>query len=312
MKRLFLLPILLVGTQAYATSTELDVAIMKVRGACGGISAEMSDMKRMAGINTAVTSVGTVAGGVALGTGIAKIEVDKDAEEIEKKMEELRQLASKQQISSFDKIDYYSLESIEIANDEKVAGLEKELDELTQRSKRLGNWRTGTLATNTATNVAGAVIAGKNKLEESLFDRINDCISSVKELSRVKMQARISGETDTNQDMQAQRLIDACSDWETVNLSSIDNRAKGASISSGVGAGVGFVGTIVSAVANTDKTRSDNSEAGHKKEKKLNTAANVMAGGATVASGVATVFNATQISAIKRAADAADKCEGAL
>ena len=95
-------------------------------------------------------------------------------------------------------------------------------------------------------------------------------------------------------------------------MSSVDNRARGATISSGVGAGVGFVGTIVSAVSNTDKTRNDNTAAGKKKEKNLNTAANVMAGGATVASGVATVFNATQISAIKKAAEVADNCERVL
>ena len=48
------------------------------------------------------------------------------------------------------------------------------------------------------------------------------------------------------------------------------------------------------------------------KEKNLNTASNVLAGGTTVASGVAVVFNATQIGAIKRAANVADECEEAL
>ena len=51
---------------------------------------------------------------------------------------------------------------------------------------------------------------------------------------------------------------------------------------------------------------------GKQKEKNLNTAANVMAGGATVASGVATIFNATQIGAIKRAVNIAAECEEAL
>ena len=46
------------------------------------------------------------------------------------------------------------------------------------------------------------------------------------------------------------------------------------------------------------------------KEKNLNTAANVLAGGTTAASLSATIFNATQISAIKRAATVADECEG--
>ena len=65
-------------------------------------------------------------------------------------------------------------------------------------------------------------------------------------------------------------------------------------------------------MANTDSTRNDNSESGKTKEKNLNMASNILAGGTTVASGVATVFNATQIGAIKRAVTVADKCEEAL
>ena len=308
MKRLFVLPILLVGAQAYAASTELDAAIMKVRNACGGISSEMSDMKRMAGINTAVTGVGTAVGVGATAVGVAKSNIDERIAQILSETE--NDITPIEELSLSDTGKRNLTENLR--SSQRNSGVYKNISEAEEKSKRLGNWRTGLLATNTATNVAGAVMSGKNKVEESLFDRINACISSVKELSRVKMQARISGESSTNQDMQAQRLIDACSDWETVDLSSIDNRAKGATISSGVGAGAGFVGTIVSAISNSSGTRSDNSEAGQKKEKNLNTAANVMAGSATVASGVATIFNATQINAIKRAADAADKCEGAL
>ncbi len=308
MKRLFVLPILLVGAQAYAASTELDAAIMKVRNACGGISSEMSDMKRMAGINTAVTGVGTAVGVGATAVGVAKSNIDERIAQILSETE--NDITPIEELSLSDTGKRNLTENLR--SSQRNSGVYKNISEAEEKSKRLGNWRTGLLATNTATNVAGAVMSGKNKVEESLFDRINACISSVKELSRVKMQARISGESSTNQDMQAQRLIDACGDWETVDLSSIDNRAKGATISSGVGAGAGFVGTIVSAISNSSGTRSDNSEAGQKKEKNLNTAANVMAGSATVASGVATIFNATQINAIKRAADAADKCEGAL
>ena len=56
-------------------NTDLTAAIENVRTTCGNISAELSDMKKMAGITTAVTGVGTVAGGVALGTGLAKANV---------------------------------------------------------------------------------------------------------------------------------------------------------------------------------------------------------------------------------------------
>jgi hypothetical protein len=60
--------------------TDLTAAIENVRTTCGNISAELTDMKKMAGITTAVTGVGTVAGGVALGTGLAKANLDKEIE----------------------------------------------------------------------------------------------------------------------------------------------------------------------------------------------------------------------------------------
>ena len=71
----------------------------------------------------------------------------------------------------------------------------------------------------------------------------------------------------------------------------------------------GLAGTITSASANSDGVRNGDDT---QREKKLNTAANVLAGGTTAASLSATIFNATQISAIKRAATVADECEGAL
>ena len=56
-----------------------------------------------------------------------------------------------------------------------------------------------------------------------------------------------------------------------------------------------------------EKTESD-----WKKEENINTAANVLAGASTVASATATVFNATQISAIKKLSDVAKQCTGVL
>jgi len=65
-------------------------------------------------------------------------------------------------------------------------------------------------------------------------------------------------------------------------------------------------------MANTDKIRDDNTDSGKQKEKNLNTAANVLSGATTVASATATVFNATQISAIKKVATVAQKCTEVL
>ena len=60
------------------------------------------------------------------------------------------------------------------------------------------------------------------------------------------------------------------------------------------------------------KTRNDNSDSGKQKEKNLNTASNVLSVGATAASVTATVFNATQIAAIKKVAKVSEACTGVL
>lgn len=297
---------LMVGV-AHANA-DLTAAIENVRTTCGNISAELSDMKKMAGITTAVTGVGTVAGGVALGTGLAKANVDKEIEELESQIARLKaergdvpiehlqiedEALFKRQVNEF--IAYYQAK-------------EQEISVAEQKSKNLGNWRTGTLATATATNIAGAVMSGTNRVKGDLKQQIDECLMSVKTLSNVRMQARIDGSATDTDLARAENIIRACDAWTTVDITSINNRSKGATVSSGIGAGLGLAGTITSASANSKDVRDGDSD----KEKNLNTAANVLAGGTTAANLSATIFNATQINAIKHAATVADECEGAL
>lgn len=289
-------------------NTDLTAAIENVRTTCGNISAELSDMKKMAGITTAVTGVGTVAGGVALGTGIAKANVDKEIEELESQIARLiaergdvpiehlqieDEALFKRQVNEF--IAYYQAKEQEISVAEK-------------KSKTLGNVRTGTLAAATATNIAGAVMSGTNRVKGDLKQQIDECLVSVKTLSNIRMQARIDGSATDTDLARAENIIRACDAWTTVDITSINNRSKGATVSSGIGAGLGLAGTITSASANSKDVHDGDSD----KEKNLNTAANVLAGGTTAASLSATIFNATQINAIKHAATVADECEGAL
>lgn len=289
-------------------NTDLTAAIENVRTTCGNISAELSDMKKMAGITTAATGVGTVAGGVALGTGLAKVGVDKEIEELESQIARLiaergdvpiehlqieDEALFKRQVNEF--IAYYQAK-------------EQEISVAEQKSKNLGNWRTGTLAAATATNIAGAVMSGTNRVKGDLKQQIDECLVSVKTLSNIRMQARIDGSATDTDLARAENIIRACDAWTTVDITSINNRSKGATVSSGIGAGLGLAGTITSALANSKDVRDGDSD----KEKNLNTAANVLAGGTTATSLSATIFNATQINAIKRAATVADECEGAL
>ena len=324
--------LMLLGTivgVAHASDAELTAAIQNVRSACGGIGAELSDMKKMAGINTAVTGVGTVAGGVALGTGIAKMGVDEKADELEAalmaEVEKLKKMDAEAG-GEFTFVDVSMIPlseggigSVEYGDEEDRVELvqsieekQKELDKLTKKSEVLGDVRTGSLATATVANIAGAVIAGNNRVKGDLKAQIDECLMSVKTLSNVRMQARMNGVASDADLQQAENIVRACDEWSMVDISSINKKSSGATISSGIGATLGLTGTVTSVMANSDSTRADNSDAGKAKEKNLNLASNILAGGTTVAGGVATVFNATQISAIKRAVTVADKCEEAL
>lgn len=305
---------LLMSGTAFA-SDNLNAAIENVRVACGGISDELSHMKTMAGINTAITGVGTVAGGVALGTGLAKVSVDKEADELEATLNKLRELAKSQVVEQPTVLVFSGtvqggvVESNggDVGNAE-ISDVESELAQKTKQSKNLGNWRTGMLATSTATNIAGAVIAGNNRVKGDLKGRINECLSMVKVLSDIRMQVHVAGGFDGVELVKVEKIVRACGAWSTVDIGSINSKSTGATVASGVGAGLGLAGTITSATANSDAVRAGDSQ----KEKNLNTVSNVLAGGTTVASGVAVVFNATQIGAIKRAANVADGCEEAL
>ena len=171
------------------------------------------------------------------------------------------------------------------------------------------------MAGNTATNIAGAIIAGNNKVDADLDTQIKNCRAAVQNLKTSIARARIEGADIT----EATDIFNACSGYETVDVSKINTRGRGAMISSIVGATTGVAGTATSAVANTESVRKDDlatqgkkTDSDWDKEKNINTAANVLAGASTAASGVATVFNATQISAIKKVADVASKCTGVL
>ncbi len=307
MRKIFII-VMLLGIQAAYASPELDAAIDNVRQKCGNISNELSHMKTMAGINTAVTGVGTVAGGVGLATGLAKSGVDSEIEKLEKEIEELKKSRGDVPIEHLEIEDEVMFKR---QVDEFIVSYqakEQELSAAEKKSKTLGNVRTGMLATSTATNIAGTVIAANNRVGGELQAKINACKISVKELSNVRMQARLSEAADQADISRAAAIVSACQAWDLVDLSSINQKSTGAAVSSGVGAALGVAGTITSASANSDSVRNGDRD----KEKNLNNAANVLAGGTTVASGVAIVFNATQINAIKRAASAADECEGAL
>ncbi len=293
----------------YATEIALNDALRATYTACIGIDDNLHELKVLAGVNTAITSVGTAAGVGATATGFIKADKDK---QITVKLEKLREIEQQNPYVQSSDIDWNkfseSMDSELLAAQQEVSRYQQEIEKLNNQSKKLGNWRTGLLAGNTVTNVAGAAIAGINKVDNDLDAQIKNCISSVKTLRNSIMQARINGEDVS----EAEIIANKCGEYEYVDVSKINKRATGAMIASSVGAGLGGIGTITSGLANSDNVRNENSDAGQKKEKDLNATSNAMSIGATAASVTATVFNATQIAAIKQVATVAEMCTGVL
>ena len=269
---------------------DLDVAISNVRQNCTGISDRLSDLKKMAGINTAVTGVGTVAATGATVVGIVKSSMDKQLQDI------LSSIPNTNVLNPNASVVMYVFDSASDDYDAIKAA------DLKNKSKLLGNWRTGLTGGAAATNIAGAIIAAKNQTNEDLETQIDNCKNSIKKLRDTLPQARADG-VDTTY---ANKIIDACNDYNYLDISPINKRATGAMISSIVGATTGVTGAVTSAVANTDNNENIQIN------KNLNTAANVLSGGTAIASATATIFNATQISAIKKLATIADKCQEVL
>lgn len=267
----------------------------------------------MAGINTAVTGVGTVAGGVALGTGLAKAGVDEAQRDmIDKWMQENKNIPVEELLADEIKLKVQIDELAKKTATKAKADTLRDIENLEKKSKILGNVRTGTMAGAAVADTAGTIMALNNRLDEALQNQIENCIAAVDTLDNERMRARAENTATEEELAVADKIISGCTDWKNVDLSSVDKRATGAAISGGAGAVMGIAGTITSAKANSSEVRNDNTTEGKSKEQNLNTVSNVLAGGTTVASAVATVFNATQISAIKKAVAAADKCEEAL
>lgn len=296
---------------SHADTADLNTALQNTYRACVDIDENLHDLKVLAGVNTAVTAVGTASGVGASATGFAKASKDTSIERLERLIKEIEEIQSKDtDIDNFDKEKF--LKEFDVSWESAVKDIDKykeEIEKLTEQSKKLGNWRTGLLAGNTATNIAGAIIASRTIInKDDIQGQIDACILANKELNNAITAAKLNGEDVA----EAKQIYDICREYEFVDISPITKRGKGAMVASTTGAVVGGVGTITSAVANSDKIRNDNSEAGKKKEKDLNTASNVLSVGATAASATATVFNALQINAIKKVATVASECTGVL
>ena len=286
-------------------SAQFNQMLSEARNNCAGIATKLKNLQTMAGVNTVVTGVGTLAAGGALYAGITKSKIDKQAAELEAQLDNIENMSDKEFLNFLKNFAAYE-EARE--NYASVCSQKKQLE---HRSKQMGNWRTGLMAGNTVTAIAGTVIANKNKNDAlPIAEHIQSCLGAIKDIKTIMGQALVSGQQEMYTRLKT--ISDTCGALDARDLDKVGNNSKVAMISSGVNIGTGTVGTITSAAANTNKVRSNNTDAGKKKEKNLNTAANVFAGVSTAASGVSTVFNAITLKAVNSNLKIAQSCEEAL
>ncbi len=347
MKKIFILPLLVCANAAFAVDgvvlggvaksddmygvvvatdatneSSFFEALKRVRKNCSGISEKLNDIKKMAGVGTAVSAVGTVAAGGATAVGVVKSKTDTEIEDIKRLYSDIETASEKvpednkynwpsdidAQLRKLLGFDVWMGDSYVDKDESALLGAvdaEKQKKEL--KSKQQGHIRTGLMATATATNIASAVISGTNKIDDDFASKIGACLGAVQLLANTKVQASLDGSATNEEIANANKIISACNKYNIADVEKINSRATGATVASGVGAATGLTGTITSGLANSDKGREDADKA-----KKLNTVSNVLAGATTVASLTSTVFNATQIAAAKRVIETAEQCEEAL
>lgn len=238
------------------------------RKSCVAAQESMKKIQVLTGVSVGTSAVGTIGAGVALGTGIAKSKIDKQLSEMSAK-------------------ELY----------EEADNLYTQLDE---RSKKLGNIRTGTIAVATVTSVTSAATTGVASNEfDNAITNLQDCQNKVESLTLAI--SKISDESVVKKIASA-RIN--CSGFDTENIKKIKNMSVANTVVSAVGATSGAVGTITSALSNTNDVRSDND----KKEKSLNTTANVMSGITTATSLTGTVLSGVTLSKLKNTIDSVDNC----
>lgn len=291
-----------------------------VRQFCGGISDRISSVSGVAKVNTAVTAVGTAASGGALVTGLMKSKVDKEIEELQKKIckrggcdpDKVAAMSDEEFLDIVAKpfVRQLQLER-EFRNTQQT---KNEIAAATAKSKKLGNWRTGLMAGTTATNIASAIIAGLNRNQSDLIQQVTACNAAVDKLRIARSAAINNGLNPIENPVlnEFNTTIQSCGSLKVADIEKIEKRMTVVMGTSIGGAVIGAVGTGTSAAANTDKIRNDDSDAGKEKEKALNTTANVSAGLATATGAVGTGFNISLITLTKKLMKSAEQCENTL
>lgn len=273
---------------------------------CGGISDQLQHLKNVTTGNAVVSGVGTVAAGGALYAGLSKTQVDKEIERLQQQICDAGG-CTEEGVAAMSDADFFEHVLTPMS---QMAELMQQLQDAEKKSVRLGNWRTGLMAGATATNITSAILSGVTRDQSELIQQIIACNNAIDAVEHTSVSGLNPIENPIVQKLE--NIKTWCKDMDAKEIEKFETQQTVVMGTSIAGAVTGVAGTATSAAANTNKIRNDNTEHGRKKEKNLNTTANVMAGATTVLSGVSTGFNIASLSKINKIIKQAKLCEQAL
>lgn len=291
--------------------SDLATKIDEVKVECSGIKSNLDTIFGLSVATTVSSGLGTLAAGGALGVGIAKSVTDK---KIEKNKLFLETKSSRLDTSSPENLKA-SATALLSELDSDAEKLEAEISKLEKTSKTLGHVRTGLMAGATATSlVSTGTSIGATVTASKLAEKMSSCNAKLSELKIAKntLIAVLEDAEQPSTIATADNILNACTGYDEANIKTLKTTMTASAVVSGIGSAVAGAGTVTSIMANTDKTRNDDSEKGQKKEKALNLTTNILAGVATGTSGASTVLSATAISRAKKDSEMAGNCESVL
>ena len=310
-----LLCIVLSLTSISAFADDLSTAINSAeqiceatRIVCSGIADEISKVANISKANTAVTAVGTVAAGGALIAGIKK---SQEEQEIEKLIDKICASGgcTATGVSAMTSNQFLTNVLQPMA---QIAELEKKIE----KSKKLGNWRTGLMAGTIGTNLASAIMSGININQSDLIQHISACNDMIKSVSVVEQELKRAGANPAEYPVvkKLDNIKTWCSEINTADVDKIEKRMKGVLGTSVAGTAIGIVGVGTSAAANSNKymdvqNKMNLSATEKDKEHALNTTANIMAGANVATGAVETGLNISLIKLTKKMIESAQRCE---
>ena len=316
MKKILVILSVIITTPVLATETQdvisgAEQIFEAARITCSGISDEIGRVANISKANTAVTAVGTVAAGGALVAGVKK---SQEEEEIEKLIDKICKAGGCT-------ADGVSSMSNEVFFNDVLQPMAEiaELQQRIERSKKLGNWRTGLMAGTIGTNLASAIMSGLNINQSDLVQHITACNEVIKSVQDMENELKRAG-VNPNEYPIVKQLSGArtwCNQIDIKDIEKIEKRMKGVMGTSIAGTAIGVVGVGTSAAANSDKYMDVSakvrlSDEDKKKEHALNTTANIMAGANVATGAVETGLNISLITLTKRLMESAGRCEDVL